>query len=569
MHRRWLIAATLAAATMTLLSSVGVQAHPLGNFTLNTYDGLLITPTSVVVDHVVDMAEIPAFQERQRMDADRDGNVGPAEGAGYARTACPAAGDQLSLTLGGAEHDLALTDVGLSFPPGQAGLVTLRLVCVFRTDLAEPLADSTTLDFRDDQFPGRPGWREIVARGYGVTLSGAEAWSADVSNRLRNYPPELVPRPLDQTSATFGLATDGSPAQLPGVQDAVPVGSPDDEIISAGTSNASVPGGIAELPPEITSAIQARDLSVPSLILAFAVAIGLGAFHAATPGHGKTLMAAYLVGTRGTMRHALGLGLTVTISHTIGVLVLGALVVGAGAIIAPEVLFPVLGVVSGVMVVAIGVIIVTNRWRDSRRRGAAHAEAGLADDLTHEHHDAFHDDEHGHERGPEARHDHPNRPVNEHEHGGDPAPEHEHSHQPVRDQADPETVGGWHSHGLVRHTHLPQGENPLSWRNLFALGLVGGLIPSASAIVILVGTIALGRPVLGMALTIAFGVGMATVLVAVGILLVRARGFVERWPRSQRFAPLMSHLPLVTAVIFLVVGSVITAQSLLQLSALQ
>ena len=560
MHRRWLIAATLFAVLMMLMSSGGVRAHPLGNFTINTYDGLSISPTTVAVDHVLDMAEIPAFQERQRIDTDGDGEVSPAEGAEYARSACPAAGNELSLTLDGAARDLTLTELGLSFPPGQAGLVTLRLVCVFQAAVALPAAGTSMLGFRDDHFAGRPGWREIVARGYGVTLTAAEAWSTDISHRLRDYPPELLPRPLGQTSASFGITVEGSAGQPPTeVPDAVPVGSPDDAILGAGNPEASVPGGIAELPLEITSAIQARDLSLPSLLLAFAVAIGLGAFHAATPGHGKTLMAAYLVGTRGTIRHALGLGLTVTVSHTIGVLVLGALVVGAGAVVAPEVLFPVLGLVSGVIVIAIGAIIVTNRWREGRRRQTLHVQAGLADDWAHEHHDAAHD--HGHEH------------VDHHHHAPDHGRDHDHGsgqdHSGHVDDPDPDTVGGWHSHGLVRHTHLPQGENPLSWRNLFALGLVGGLVPSASAIIILVGTVSLGRPALGMALTIAFGAGMAVVLVGVGILLVRARGFVERWPRSQRLAPLMSHLPLLTALVFLVVGGVITVQSLLQLSALR
>lgn len=552
MYRRWLIAATLTAVAMTFLSSAGTMAHPLGNFTFNTYDGLSVTPDRVVIDHVVDMAEIPAFQERQRMDADGDGDVSAPEGARYARMACPAAGDGLSLMLHGSPLDLTLTDLGLSFPQGQAGLVTLRLVCVFRADLAEPPTDPLMLDFQDGQYIERPGWREIVVRGYGVTLTGAEPWSTPVSDRLRNYPPELVPRPLGQTTATFSFTVDGRSGQPTAIEDAVPLDSPDEAIAGAGSVAAGVPGGIADLPPEITSAIQARDLSLPSLILAFGVAIGLGAFHAATPGHGKTLMAAYLVGTRGNVRHAVGLGFTVTISHTVGVLALGALVVGAGAVIRPEVLFPLLGVVSGVIVISIGAIIVVNRWRDSRRRQEAHAAAGLADDLAHEHHDAS-DDDHHHEHNDERHHPH----------------EHEDSHQPAHAEADSDTVGGWHSHGVMRHTHLPQRENPLSWRNLFALGLVGGMVPSASAIIILVGTIALGRPVLGMFLTIAFGAGMAVVLVGVGILLVRARGFVERWPRSQRFAPLMSHLPLLTALVFLLFGGIITVQSALQLGALR
>ncbi len=131
---------------------------------------------------------------------------------------------------------------------------------------------------------------------------------------------------------------------------------------------------------------------------------------------------------------------------------------------------------------------------------------------------------------------------------------------------DEDAVGGYHSHGLVRHTHLPQGGDPLRWRNLFALGLVGGLVPSASAILILVGSIAAGRPAYGMVLTVAFGLGMAVVLVGVGVLLVRARGLIERWPRTDRLAPLLARLPIVTAVIFVIVGVAITLQSGAQLA---
>jgi ABC-type nickel/cobalt efflux system permease component RcnA len=126
---------------------------------------------------------------------------------------------------------------------------------------------------------------------------------------------------------------------------------------------------------------------------------------------------------------------------------------------------------------------------------------------------------------------------------------------------DEDAVGGYHSHGLVRHTHLPQGGDPLRWRNLFALGLVGGLVPSASAILILVGSIAAGRPAYGMVLTLAFGLGMAVVLVGVGVLLVRARGLIERWPRTDRLAPLLARLPIVTAVVFVIVGIAITFQA--------
>jgi nickel/cobalt transporter (NicO) family protein len=136
--------------------------------------------------------------------------------------------------------------------------------------------------------------------------------------------------------------------------------------------------------------------------------------------------------------------------------------------------------------------------------------------------------------------------------------EHHHAHQASHDHQLE------HSHGLVRHSHLPATEGPLRRRNLIALGLVGGLVPSASAILILVGSIAAGRPAFGMVLTLAFGAGMAAVLVGVGVLLVRARTFVERVP-SANLRRVLAYAPLVTALVFVVVGVAITVQSGAQL----
>jgi ABC-type nickel/cobalt efflux system permease component RcnA len=300
----------------------------------------------------------------------------------------------------------------------------------------------------------------------------------------------------------------------------------------AGSGPAALRGGIAEVPSQITDIIQARDLTLPAILVSLVVAAGVGAVHAASPGHGKTLMAAYLVGTRGTVRHALALGLTVTVSHTIGVLILGGIVLFAGAVIPSERLFPILGLTSGLIVTVLGLGLLRERVREHRERLSAHDAHDQPHDLDHDH---------AHDGG------------DAHTHG------HDHTH------SDEGPAGGWHSHGLVRHTHLPPGDDAVRWRNIVALGLVGGLVPSASAILILVGSIAAGRPAYGMVLTLAFGIGMAVVLVGVGVLLVRARGVIERWPRADHLGTLFARLPVITALVFVVAGAVITVQAGMQL----
>jgi nickel/cobalt transporter (NicO) family protein len=500
-------AATFAAVLLALLLPASASAHPLGNFTINHYNGLTVSATWAHLDHVVDMAELPTVQARQEMDTDHDGQVTDSEASAWAQATCRTAPADLPLTVGGRAAVLEPRALGLTFAPGQAGLQTLRLVCEYVATL--PAVGSTaSVEFRDDSYPTRQGWHEIVVAGSGAQLAGADAFANGTSDRLRAYPVDAGGGIRAQGSATFSFTpiTGAISEPLPMVADAVAFGSAADVIVGISAAPAVVPGGVGDLPSQLTNIIQAGDLSVPALLLAVAFAMALGAFHAATPGHGKTLMAAYLVGTRGTARHAIGLGLTVTFTHTAGVFVLGAIVLVAGAALPSERLLPLLGLVSGVIVTALGVVFLARRISVAR-------------------HDRQHD--HGHEHG--------------------------HSHDALE-----------HSHGLVRHSHLPSDADPLKRRNLVALGLVGGLVPSASAILILVGSIAAGRPVLGMILTFAFGVGMAAVLVGVGLLLVRARSLIERVP-SRQIGRVFAYAPLITALVFVVVGVAITVQSGVQL----
>jgi ABC-type nickel/cobalt efflux system permease component RcnA len=245
-------------------------------------------------------------------------------------------------------------------------------------------------------------------------------------------------------------------------------------------------------------------------------------------------MAAYLVGTRGTPLHAAGLGLSVTLSHTIGILVLAGLVVGAQGVLPPDLVVKTAPFVAAISIVVIGGWMLFSegrrRWRiraadADHSRGHAHGEA-------HEHPAETH--EHDHATG---AHDH-----------GEP---HEH------DQPAP----GEHNHGGVRHTHLPPAGSTISWRSLFVLGLAGGLIPSASALLILLGSIAAGRPAFGFVLVVAFGLGMALVMSGIGLALVLARGRLERVDSASTLGSVSRSLPLVASLLVFSLGIYLTVQA--------
>ena len=256
-------------------------------------------------------------------------------------------------------------------------------------------------------------------------------------------------------------------------------------------------------------------------------AVALGAVHALAPGHGKTVMAAYLVGERGSLRQAALLGLTVTSTHTAGVLLLGVVLSGSTAVV-PEELYPWLGMTSGAMLAGVGVSLLVRAWR--RRSG------GIAAFAAHRHHGEHHHDGPGHHH---AGHHHSG-----HHHAG-----HHHS--------------GHHRSG---HHHPGDTQSPMSRRALMIMGAAGGMVPSPSALVVLLGAIALGRTWFGIALVFGYGIGMALTLVAAGLLMVHARAGLDRRLRSRtRTARLIQALPLMTASFVVIAGVGLAARALRQL----
>ena len=559
--RRRLLLAMAGGFGLLVIPAVTV-AHPLGNFTINHFAGIRISTHAAQVDYVLDMAEIPTFTERSAMDTNGDGAVQDSESAAYAAAHCDATANALALAAGGQAVALQVIQRGISFPLG-AGAPTLRLVCEFQGSLPAALGSgATSFTFKDTTFAERRGWREIVVQGDGATLEQSDAPTSSVSNRLMVYPQDLLATPSNQLAASWG-AVAGGPALSPlSVPDASPIGASvavgggteaqPQQVVPATTTTAAVPNGVTDLGSDVTALFQAKDLTPWVIAVSLLVAAGLGALHAVSPGHGKTVMAAYLVGSRGNARQALGLGLMVTVSHTIGVLTLGLLTLSFSTVIPPDRLYPILGVASGTIVVGIGTWLIWQRIADVRRTRSvaradvAHAEAH-AHDLEHEH---AHGSDHQHEHAHEHAHEQVASPaeLHGHPHAGD-APEH-----PVDE--------GWHSHGGRSHTHLPPKGTTLSRRGLITLGLAGGMVPSVSALIVLLGALAAGRPAYGVVLTIAFGVGMASVLVGVGLGLVYARGLVERFSNGRRGLSMARWLPTATAFVVLGAGALMTVQAL-------
>lgn len=255
---------------------------------------------------------------------------------------------------------------------------------------------------------------------------------------------------------------------------------------------------------------------------AIGIAFVLGAAHALTPGHGKTIVAAYLVGSRGTLKHAAFLGAMVTFTHTVSVFLLGMATLFLFQYVVPENITRVLGAISGLSIVAIGAWMLYKRLR-----GAGHAHS---DDHHH------HDDSHGHSHS----HDHPHDHHHDHEHGHDHS--HEHSHE----------------HGGHTHSHVP---DEISWSGLAALGASGGLVPCESALVLLLSAIALRRVGLGLVLLVSFSLGLALVLMAIGVLVIYAKNLLPESGNNGK-NPFFRWMPVASAAVVLVLGLVMTGVSL-------
>lgn len=480
-----LLAAVLGALVALAVASTGAAAHPLGNFSINHLSTVRISDDRVDVRYVLDQAEIPTVQERALSDAEllRDKREEVARG--------------LVLTVDG--RQVALTLVGeprLSFPAGAGGLPTTRLELALRAEVRDP----RRVELHDGTFPGRVGWKAVVsAAGEGTAVRTATP-NGDPTDGLRRYPEDLQSSPLDRREARFVVRPGDGTLTAPA--------GPGGEF---STSRAEGTEGFAGLFADAASGERV-------LLLLLLAALGWGALHALSPGHGKAMVAAYLVGTRGTARDAVALGATVTATHTIGVFALGLVTLALSQYVLPEDLYPWLTLVSGLMVAGVGAGVLRSRLRSAR---------GVPDGHGHEH-GHHHGDDHHHGAGP-----------GHHQHGSD----HGHGHH-------------HHGSGHGHHHHHPQEPGV---RGIVAMGAAAGLIPCPSALVVLLAAISQHQVALGLLLIFAFSLGLAATLTVLGLAVVSARRLIPEGLATGRLATV---LPAASALLIVAVGCVLTAKAL-------
>ena len=433
--------ALIALALLALALPAGAAAHPLGNFTVNRHSELELSGGRVYLHYTLDLAEIPTFQIGARVRR-----------AAFAREAARS----LELRLDGRRVPLRVLERRVATRPGAGGLKTLRLDVVYAA-----AGTGSRLSFRDRNFDERIGWREVVVRAEnGAELHSSSVPSASESDGLRAYPSDLLRAPLDVTAATATFTLGDGPGSPPAL----------DEAAAAEHRG----GGFEAL-------VTRGDLSLGVILLSLAIAAFWGAAHALTPGHGKAIVAGYLVGTKGRPLDAVLLGGIVTVTHTIGVFALGLVTLLLSSFVVPETLYPWLTLVSGLLVVAVGASVLWSRARRAHHHG----------------HDLHHDHHHGH--------DHVDR------------------------------------------------------RGLLGVGVAAGLLPCPSALVVLLSAIALHRVGFGLALIVAFSVGLAATITSIGLVAVLAK---RAFSRISLDGPLVRLLPAASALVILVVGVGITLNAL-------
>jgi nickel/cobalt exporter len=459
-----------------------LSAHPMGNFSVSHYSRIQPNAHGAAIRYVMDLAEIPSFELLQQWRA--DAATPQAELDRHAAAQAREWARKLNVAVDGREVSVAVDRAAVVLDKGAGGMTIVRLTAELRV-----AAGPGTLTYEDNNYPDRAGWKEIVIGS-----------AADRSKELTAYPQDPLAAPPQDLKASLQLH-------------AAPVVSETPQPVATASAAAEPPAqqagqsapGMVVRGDYLSRLLRDGDLGFGMMLAGMAVAFGLGAIHALSPGHGKTIVAAYLVGSRGTAKHAAFLGGMVTFTHTISVFFLGFVTLFLSRFVLPEKIYPVLGAISGLSIVWIGATLLFKRIRNAR---GGHA---------HHHH-----------------HDHPH---------------HDYAHG---------TFTHDHGDGHV-HSHVPEGE--VTMASLIALGASGGLVPCPSALVLLLSSVALGRVGLGLTLLVAFSAGLAVVLMGIGMMVIYAKHLL---PDSKKTATNMAfrYLPVASAGIIVCAGVLMTGVAL-------
>ncbi|MGC4191998.1 MAG: hypothetical protein QM589_12675, partial [Thermomicrobiales bacterium] len=476
--RRGRLLRSTALVALVMLIAIAVLpsatlAHPLDEYPQLSY--VTVTPTTIEVEVDATPGVLLAADTLAEIDTNGDQTISDTEAQAYVNTIV----NQLSLAVDGTSLPLTLASYEMpAYLNIQAGYGEIK---VFVTaTLPESIAASTATH----EITYTNGFAPPKSR-YQVNTFTSGATPIALGTQQRSD---------DQQSLTVGFSIGGT------------VSSSESSSEATTSTATSATGWLGDL----LAYLQQPDFSPSALTVAIGLAIVLGGIHALTPGHGKTLVAAYLVGNKGTVRHAAALGATVTLTHTLSVIGIGLIALFASQLLVPGILVPALQVLSGLLVVVLGVRLVGQRWRAARlgRTGiatAAHTHAGAMGAQVHDHGD-----------------------------------------------------GRMHSHTV------PDG--PLTGRGLVAMGVSGGLVPCPEALGIMILAVGLNHIALGLGLIVAFSIGLATVLIGLGILLVRSRRLLDRI--GKRGTAFQQWLPLTSATVVLLLGIGITAKGLASVNGL-
>jgi ABC-type nickel/cobalt efflux system permease component RcnA len=512
------------AALGLILVPLPLSAHPMGNFSISHYASIRIEPGFIELRYLIDMAEIPTFQEMQqnnfvaRKDDERTRAYLPKQAEAFKQG--------LLITVNGQPLLLQSASQDILFTPGAGNLPTMKFGLVYRAEVTDACTVTRCeLEYYDVNFSNRVGWKEVIASaGRGVTMESSSVPSQDRSSQLSNYPADLVNSAPQEVRAKVLYLADNLPGGVPSViaqtnHGTTPLAEARSHFTKSGTleknAAASVPvtsqfaenSHVQQLKPNqqgtprnsFTELMAIKKIGFGIALLAASIAAGLGALHALEPGHGKTIVAAYLVGSKGTARHALLLGMIVTVSHTAGVYLLGAITLYAQKYILPDRIYPFLGVLSGILIAGMGCYLFLQRYV-----GVEFAHA--------------------------------------------------HSHAPSM-AAEPSKEESRSQPGTI------------SARQLLLLGITGGIVPCPAALVVLLSAVALHRTGFGLFLIFAFSIGLAAVLIAMGLAAVYARRMMSRLPIDGPLVQLW--LPMGSAVMITALGCVIAIRGLMAAGIVQ
>jgi nickel/cobalt transporter (NicO) family protein len=513
------ILAILVVIPVVLACSTMLVAHPLGNFSVNHYMRFEAVPGGVEMRYAMDLAEIPTFELLRSWGMERTSSRGDLD-----RKAVEQARlwmDKLVVQIDGKPVQPTFEDASLAIVDGAGSLPILRITSRMRIG-----AKGGRLQYEDHNFEGRAGWKEIViAAAPGARLESASQTDQDRSQALTAYPPDPMVAPPQDLRAEFEWTADttitttvhpaphSGPAKL-AVESAAPViqaiPQPAGPVATppAAALARNAPAGTVVKNDFLSRLLHREKIPLNMVLIALVIAFGLGGAHALTPGHGKTIVAAYLVGSRGTLKHAAFLGAMVTVTHTVSVFALGLATLFLFRLIVPEKITEILGVISGLSIAVIGGWMLLKRFRGA-----------------HGHHHTHHQYSHKHSHG------HPDHDSHDHLHHDGP--------------------GG--------HTHVPEGD--VSWGSLVTLAVSGGLVPCESALVLLLSAISLGRVGLGLLLLLAFSLGLAGVLMGIGVTVLYAKRLLPERSRIGH-GPFVRWAPVASAVVVFVIGVLMTSVSL-------